>query len=148
MITATAEGRVSAAVRSPSRLLVLYDANCAFCQRCRNWLEHESTHVTLDFLAAGSDEARRRFGTAMPWLGEELVVVSDRGEVWVGPAAFLTCLWATKRYREWSYRLSGKSLAPLAERFFAAVSSRRATIARLVGPQPDRCADGRCRHRK
>ena len=33
------EGRVAAALRSPTRLLVLYDADCALCIRCRHWLE-------------------------------------------------------------------------------------------------------------
>ena len=151
MITLTPEGRVSAAVRSPSRLLVLYDGQCSFCVRCRRWLETQDTYVRLTFLAAQSERAHELFGDDVPWLGEELVVVSDRGEVWVGPAAFLMCLWATRHYREWSYRLSAPSLAPLAERFFSAISSRRSTIARLLGPaksQSDPCADGQCRHRK
>jgi hypothetical protein len=83
-------------------------------------------------LAAGSPEARRRFGT-LPWLGQELVVADDMGQVWVGPAAFLTCLWATRRYRSWSYRLSGRTLAPMAERFFYLVSKNRKRFGGPVG---------------
>jgi predicted DCC family thiol-disulfide oxidoreductase YuxK len=61
----------------------------------------------------------------MPWLGSELVVVDQHGRAWVGPAAFVICLWATVRYRAWSYRLSAPTLAPLAERFFLMISKRR-----------------------
>lgn len=148
MITLTPEGRVSAALRSPSRLLVLYDGNCSFCIRCRRWLEQQDTYVPVEFLAAQSTEALDRFGPDVPWLGEELVVVSEKGEVWVGPAAFLVCLWSTRHYREWAFRLSGPNLAPLAERFFSTISGRRSAIARLLGPpRPDPCPDGQCRHR-
>lgn len=147
MITASfaPEGRVAAALRSPTRLLVLYDEDCALCRRCRHWLEQQATYVDVRFLAAGSDEARS-IAAVRPWLGAELVVVSERGEAWLGAAAFLVCLWATREFREWSYRLSGPALAPLAERFFHLVSTRRTTIARFLGP--DECADGRCRHRQ
>jgi len=105
-------------------LTVLYDEHCAICRRCRDWLAGQRTYVVLELLAAGSPAAKKRYG-AMPWLGEELVVVSENNEVWVGPAAFITCLWATMRYREWSYRLSGPTLAPMAEDFFRAISKRR-----------------------
>ena len=142
----TAEGRVAAAIRSPARLLVLYDEECPLCTRCRNWLETQPTYVELRFAGAGSPESRKRFGDRLPWLGAELVVVSDRGEAWVGPAAFLICLWSTRNYREWSYRLSGPLLAPLAEQFFAAVSHRRRAIGRALGPP--RCNSGRCRHHR
>jgi predicted DCC family thiol-disulfide oxidoreductase YuxK len=141
----TPEGRVRAALRSPTRLLVLYDSECALCRRCRAWLEQEPAYVDVQFLAAGADEAQTALAPLRPWLGAELVVVSERGEVWLGAAAFLMCLWATRQYREWSYRLSDPALAPIAEKFFHMVSSRRATIGRFLG---DDCPDGRCKHRR
>ncbi len=96
----------------------------------------------MRFVACGSAEAREVYG-AVPWLGQELVVVSNRGEVWAGPAAFITTLWALREWREWSYRMSGPELGPLAERFFSVVSSNRKTIAALVAPDP--CERGVCR---
>lgn len=90
-------------------------------------------------MAAGSPAAIGRYG-AVPWRGKELVVVNDRNEVWVGPAAFILCLWATVRYREWSYRLSGPTLAPMAEGFFRAVSKRRMRwSAYLAGEDAPEC---------
>ena len=86
-----------------ARFTVLYDEGCELCQRCRAFLEVEPAYVELTLLAAGSDEARLRFGT-LPWLGQELVVVAEDGRVWAGAAAFLVCLWALRDYREWSYR--------------------------------------------
>lgn len=126
-----------------NRLTVLYDGTCALCVRCRDFLAASRSLVVLELLACQSREARERYG-AVPWLGEELVVVSDEGEVWVGPAAFLVAMWALADYREWSYRLSGPELAPLAERFFVAISSQRRRIARFFA-KPRCDEDGVCR---
>lgn len=74
-----------------------------------------------------------------PWLGKQLVVVDDEGRTWVGPAAFLTCLWATARYRAISYTLARPALAPLAEQFFMFVSKRRDRFGRR-GDDNDDCS--------
>jgi predicted DCC family thiol-disulfide oxidoreductase YuxK len=130
--------------RSPRALLVLFDPTCALCQRCRSWMLRQDSYVPITFLACTEQEARARFGD-LPWLGDELIVVGDGGEVWVGPAAFLTCLWALRDWREWSYRLAGPSFAPLAERFFHLLSSRRRSIAALFDHQ---CEGGTCHVRR
>lgn len=123
------------------KLTVLYDATCALCVRCRDYLARSPSYLPIELLACQSHEAREHYG-AVPWLGEELVVVSDDGDVWVGAAAFIVCLWALVETREWSYRLSGTVLAPLAERFFVAFSSERARVASFLGPT--KCDDDAC----
>jgi len=130
--------------KDPARLTVLYDERCALCRRCRDWLISQPTHLPIGFIAAGSPAASSRYGD-LPWLGADLVVVSDRGEAWIGPAAFLMCLWATVAYRPWSYRLSGRALAPLAERFFHLVSAHR---LRIGGTLERRACGGRCGHQR
>ena len=123
-------------------LTVLYDETCALCLRCRAWLERQETYVPLAFVSCRSAAARETYGD-VPWLGEELVVVSDEGDVWAGPAAFIVALWALVEWREWSYRISGDAFAPLAERFFHVVSSNRRALAAWVHPDP--CPGGACR---
>lgn len=123
-------------------LTVLYDEGCALCVRCSDWMSKQRSLVPVRFVACRSDEARAQYG-AIPWLGEELVVVSDGGDVWAGPAAFLVCLWALEDWREWSYTFSAGVFSPLVERFFRALSSRRRAIAALLWP--DRCEGGTCR---
>jgi len=126
---------------SPRKLIVLFDPSRALCQRSRAWMLREEAYVELQFIPCSGAEARARFGD-IPWLGDELIVVADTGDVWVGPAAFLVCLWALVRWRAWSYRLSGPAFAPLAERFFRALSSKRKGLAALLDHD---CADGSCR---
>ena len=117
--------------RGPHRLTVVYDEHCELCRRAHDWLTLQPSYVELHLLAAGSAEARRRYG-ALPWLGQELVVVDEEDNVWVGPAAFLMALWSTRRYRAWSYRLTGPAFAPLAERFFHLLSTKRRRIGSVM----------------
>ena len=144
-VEARADERVAPyRTRIPRVLTVLFDPGCSLCQRSRAWMLRQESYLRLDFVPCSGAEARARFGD-IPWLGDELIVVADNGDVWVGPAAFLTCLWALVEWREWSYRLSGPAFAPLAERFFRALSSRRKGIAAWLDHD---CADGSCQARR
>lgn len=120
---------------APGALTVAYDADCELCRRCRDWLARQPTFLPVRLVPADDP--------ALPRLPRgELVVLADTGEAWAGPQAFLMCLWATREYRSWSYRLSGPAFAPLARRFFTSLSERRGTLSGLLfGPD---CADGAC----
>lgn len=125
-----------------SRLTVLYDAGCAFCRGVRAWLEQEPQEVPLEFLAAGSPQALRRF----PELDhaatrEEITVVSDSGAVYLGERAWLICLWALHDYRGWAIRLADPKLLPTARQVVQWVAANR---LRLGGPALEACADGTC----
>jgi hypothetical protein len=96
-------------------------------------------HLEVELLPAGSLTARERYG-ALAWLGRELIAVDERGRAWVGPGAFLACLWATVRYRAWAYRLSTPTLAPLAVRFFVHVSKRRDRYGAWLGQRDPDCS--------
>src|SRR3712207_2282108 len=109
-------------METTQRLTVLYDESCALCRRCRDWLLTQPCLVDVELVPAGSPLARSKYAAVQPWLGRELIVVNDEGHAWMGPAAFVTCLWATARYRSISYSLARPHLAPLAERFFMLVS--------------------------
>ena len=119
------------------KLTVLYDARCGFCSACRRWLEVQPQLVSLEFLPAGSDEARRRFPTLTAAEPEELVVVSDDGGVYRDSHAWIMCLWALDEFREWSFRLARPALLPLARTVFEWVSERRRGISSLLGIRSD-----------
>src|SRR5439155_11147342 len=117
------------APRSPrrcevTRITIVYDATCPLCVRCAEWIATEPQFVSVELLPSQSERATARYG-AVPWLGQELVAVSDDGAVWAGPAAFLVALWTLERWREWSYVMSGDTFSKMAERFFYALSHKR-----------------------
>lgn len=127
----------------PRRLTVIYDDHCELCLRCSSWLSQQPTHVEMRFLPSSDPEIYDLYGD-LPWYRIELMVVTDTGVAWVGSSAFIMCLWATVRYNRTSYRLSGRSLAPVAERFFHMVSSNRSVVSGML--TPTRCTTGSCSH--
>jgi len=136
-------------------LTVLYDARCGLCSNARRWLEGQPQIVPLELLAADSEEARRRYPTLAEAEPEELVVVSDEGDVYRGSHAWIVCLWALQDYREWSFRFARPALLPVARGIFEWISTRRHRLSRALGMMSDQeialavsagsaCADGGC----
>jgi predicted DCC family thiol-disulfide oxidoreductase YuxK len=118
-------------------LTVLYDGRCGFCSACRRWLEGQRHLVNLEFLAAGSTEARRRFPTLAVAEPEDLVIVSDEGGVYRGAHAWIMCLWALEGYRSWAFRFARPALLPLARSAFEWVSGTRQGLSRWLGLPSD-----------
>lgn len=105
------------AARVPVRgLTVLYDAQCSLCRFVREWLGRQRQLVPLEFVAAGSEEARQRFPSLDHRAAlEEITVVGDAGQVYRGPAAWVVCLWALREQRPLAHRLSTPAGARLAK---------------------------------
>jgi len=102
-------------------------------------------HVELEFLRKDSPTLERRFPDLVA-ADDELVVVSDRGEVYRGDKAFIMCLWALRRHRTRAVRLSRPAWRPLARSVFVAISANRGWISWLLGPATDEACDtGGCR---
>jgi predicted DCC family thiol-disulfide oxidoreductase YuxK len=118
-------------------LTVLYDARCGLCSNARRWLEGQPQIVPLELLPADSAEARRRYPTLAETEPEELVVVSDEGDVYRGSQAWIVCLWALQDYREWSFRFAQPALLPLARGIVEWVSTRRHRLSRALGMMSD-----------
>ncbi len=115
-------------------LTVLYDNRCALCRRARMWIEEQPKYVTMAFVEAGSEEARKRF----PDLDHdatlaELTVVGWGGEVYRDAKGWVMCLWALKKYRSAALRLSTPEMMPVARRLIAWVSRQRFQIAEAAG---------------
>jgi predicted DCC family thiol-disulfide oxidoreductase YuxK len=124
------------AVGSPAAALltVLYDGRCALCRRARTWLAKQPKYVSMAFVEAGSEQARRCFpGLDAGLTLEELTVVGSRGEVYRGSKAWVMCLWALRRYRSAALRLAAPGMEPMARRLVAWVSRNRFRIGEAAG---------------
>ncbi|RZU49884.1 uncharacterized protein DUF393 [Krasilnikovia cinnamomea] len=125
-----------------SGFTVLFDAACPVCRTARRWLASRAQLVPLEFVAAGSAEARRRFpGLDHAATLRDLTVIADTGDVYVSDGAWLACLWALADHRATAERLSSPRLLPTARRFIAAASAvRDRTRAADYGDlRDDRC---------
>ena len=75
------------------KLTVLFDEACGMCRRARVWLEEQGKYVPLEFVPAGSDEARARF----PSLDHdrtlaEYTAIGDGRDVYHGANAWLVII--------------------------------------------------------
>jgi predicted DCC family thiol-disulfide oxidoreductase YuxK len=125
------------------RLAVLYDGNCPLCRQAGSWLGRQPMRVTIDLVRAGSPTARRLF----PDLDHDatlrdITVVADTGAVYVGDAAWLTCLWALDSYRALSYRLARPGMRGAAREVVALASAARNRFREDDGCDTAACATG------
>lgn len=140
-------------------LTIFYDPRCGLCAAFRVWLEAQPKRVAVEFLAYDSAEAAVRFpGLEEMGADRDVVVLADDGRWWQGSAAWLTCLWATVSYYEWSFRLAAPVFQPLVRRAVHLLSENRLTLSRIMNLKTDtalasalhsipdaRCTDGTCR---
>lgn len=122
-------------MRPISRIGIVYDSACGLCSAVRDWTTRQIPLISIEFLAAGSDQVLKRFGQ-LP--AGELAVVADTGEVWLGNHAWVVCLWALRDYREWSLRFARPPLSLMAREAYAAVSRNRLGLSGLLKIQSDR----------
>lgn len=98
--------------------------------------------LELCLLPAGSEEAKRMFPELEKFAtANDLVVISDQGQVYLNDRAWIMALYALADYRDWACRLAHPLLLPLARQAFAAISRNRHTFSRwLSGADPERLA--------
>lgn len=113
------------------KLTVLYDRRCEFCRRCSRWLGLQEKFLELELLPYDSAQVPERF-PGLELDGNDLVVVSDEGDVYMEGHAFIMCLWALREYREWSIRLSSPVLLPLARKAFNLLSLNRSWLSSVL----------------
>lgn len=120
-------------------LTIFHDPECGLCRNFKRWLEAQSSYLSLRFLPYNSEQTKACFPLIEDLnAGEDLVVLADDGRWWQGPSAWLICLWALRRYREWSYRLAQPTLLPLVERLCHLLSANRLYLSHLLHLKPQR----------
>lgn len=140
-------------------LTIFYDPRCGLCAKFRVWLEAQPKQVVVEFLGYDTPEALRRFPSLLEiGADREVVVLADDGRWWQGSAAWVTCLWATARYRHWAFHLADPVFQPFVKKAVHLLSENRLTLSRLLKLRTDSeladtfhsipepvCADGTCK---
>ena len=115
------------------KLYVLYDPRCELCNRLKDWLLIQRSWLGLCVVPAGSDRARKMFPELEKIAsGNDLVVVSDDGQVFLNDRAWIMTMYALEEYRDWAKRLAHPLLLPLARQAFAAISRNRYALSRWL----------------
>jgi len=116
------------------KLYVLYDPKCALCERLKDWLLIQRSWLGLCMVPAGSDKAKSMF----PDLEQvatcnDLVVISDEGQVYLNNSAWIMAIYALEEYRDWAYRLAHPLVLPFVRQAFEMISKNRHNISRWLG---------------
>lgn len=120
------------------RLYVLYDHSCGLCCSAARWLREEPQHIQLDIMPAMSVRARRLFPTLCTGAPPgEVVAVSDAGDVYRGPSAWIMCLYALKRRRALAMRLAQPSWRPAVMRVIQLLSDTRLGLSKALHLTPE-----------
>jgi predicted DCC family thiol-disulfide oxidoreductase YuxK len=122
-------------------LYVLYDPKCELCERLKDWLLIQKQWLGLSMVPAGSDKAKKMF----PDLDQiatcnDLVVISDEGQVYLNNSAWIMALYALEEYRDWACRLAHPLLRPFARQAFETISRNRHAISRWLKGSPESAA--------
>jgi predicted DCC family thiol-disulfide oxidoreductase YuxK len=123
------------------KLYVLYDPKCELCQRLKDWLLVQRSWLGLCMVPAGSERAQKMF----PELEQiatcnDLVVVSDDGQVYLNNSAWIMALYALEEYREWACRLAHPMIAPFVRQAFEMISKNRHAISGWLKGSPEDAA--------
>ncbi len=115
------------------KLYVLYDPKCELCERLKDWLLVQRSWLGLCMVPAGSDKAKAMF----PELDQvatcnDLVVISDEGQVYLNNSAWIMAIYALEEYRDWAYRLAHPLVLPFVRQAFATISRNRHAFSRWL----------------
>ena len=129
---------VGGARREQLQLTVLYDERCPLCRRLRDWLARRPTLAPVEFVAAGSPEAHRRFPALdHARTAQVLTVVASDGAVYEEERAWLVCAWTLPAWQPVAERLAGgrlrRQIAAVATR---AIDSYRHRLLAVTGACP------------
>ena len=120
------------------KLYILYDHGCGLCSHLVQWMSQQESSCELQFVAAGSSDARRMFPDlpSQP-RPDELMVVSGDGVVYRGDDAFIMCLYALDASRSLAERVAQPVFRPLVRQLFSMISTNRLRLSEVLGLQSD-----------
>lgn len=122
---------------SDLELTVWFDAECGLCSRIAAWLERQPKFVPVHCRPAQDAGSGAGCPIDADALLARLTVTASDGAVYYGTNAWLTVLWALRRYRGWSLRLAREAWRPWAEDLFAVVTGLAKLTRRRSAPQGD-----------
>src|SRR5215813_13434976 len=115
------------------KIYVLYDSKCRLCERLKDWILVQRSWLGISVMPAGSEKARRMFPELEQVASSnDLVVISDEGQVYLNDRAWIMAMYALEEYGDWARRLAHPLLMPLARQAFAAISKNRHAFSRWL----------------
>jgi predicted DCC family thiol-disulfide oxidoreductase YuxK len=114
-------------------LTVLYDGECGLCQNLRAWLQQEPTWFPVEYLPLQSPLIKQRWPDLHQRnLEKQLTAIDDQGGLYQGSSAWITLLYALRKYRGISFLLATPTLQSLARKVVEEISKNRHALSDLL----------------
>jgi len=118
-------------------LFVFYDGECGLCSRARTRLAGMAQRVPVIFVPYQD----LRLQDVFPELelldpDQQVIAMSDTGDIYRGDSAWITILWALRDYRRWAFRLARPAWRHQAKAAVHYLSLNRRRISDRLGLRP------------
>ena len=118
---------------------VFYDGRCGMCCTFHEWIHRQPRAFGIDFIPYQSERAERVFpgiGTLDP--AREMIVRTDRGEIYRAAEAWVMCLFSCANRQGVARKLAGPVLLPFAIRACRILAANRHSLSRVFFSRKDR----------
>lgn len=137
---------------------VFYDGRCGMCCTFHEWINRQPRAFPIAFIPYQAPDAERCFpglNTLDP--AREMVVRTDRGEIFRGAEAWVLCLFSCHNHQAAARRLGSPGLLPVAVRACRVLAANRHSLSKVFFRRKDRqvreelhrmealeCEEGQC----
>ena len=120
-------------------LIVFYDGECGLCAKARKRLAGMAQRVPLLFVPYQDAQVHAIF-PALASLDpdQQVIAMSDTGDIYRGDSAWITILWALRDYRGWACRLARPAWRKHAKAAVHHISMNRCQISERLGLRPQK----------
>jgi len=118
---------------------VYYDGRCGMCCTFHEWVNRQPRALSIQFIPYQATEAEKTFpgiGTLDP--AREMIVRTDKGEIYRGAEAWVWCLYSCKNHQTAAHKLASPSLLPLAKHSCRILASNRHSLSKVFFRRKDK----------
>jgi predicted DCC family thiol-disulfide oxidoreductase YuxK len=135
----TKKGTAMKAPEQIKSIEVFYDGRCGMCCTFHEWINKQPREFGIDFIPYQSPRAERVFpgiGTLDP--AREMIVRTDRGEIFRGAEAWVMCLFSCANHQATARKLAGPYLLPVAIRACRILAANRHSLSKVFFHSKDK----------
>lgn len=120
-------------------IAVFYDGRCGMCCTFHEWINRQKRAFDITFVpyqSSGAEEIFPGIGTLDP--AREMIVRTDKGEIFRGAEAWVWCLYSCADYRGVARRLAGPKMLAVAVRMCRLLAANRHGLSKVFFRRKDR----------
>ena len=121
------------------RIEVFYDGRCGMCCSFHEWINQQPRAYRIEFIPYQSPMAEKVFpgiGTLDP--AREMIVKTDRGEIFRGAEAWVLCLYSCANHQATAQKLASPGLLSIAIHSCRLLAANRHSLSKVFFRRKDK----------